>query len=88
MKTTTIVLSPLRPLELLTGDNLGIVRQRLGRIHCMTEIRSQLRHARPVNFRRQTADNIGLRRGWALAVLSTVAEYRRTFVYVMNGSAR
>jgi len=66
----------VRPVTRLSGSNRGIVRTRLGNIHCMTPIREQLKHARPKKFRSVPA---ALRRGWVLCVLETIQEYRGTF---------
>jgi|3_EtaG_2_1085321.scaffolds.fasta_scaffold02460_3 hypothetical protein len=66
----------VRPVTRLSGSNRGMVRQRLGNIHCMTSIKQQLRHARPQDMRRATWE---LRRGWVLCVLETIREYRGTF---------
>lgn len=76
-------INPKRPLEKLTGDNRGIVRQRLGNIHCMTSIREQLKTVRPKAMRSLPPR---LRRGWALTVLETIAEYRSTYLAVTTGN--
>lgn len=70
-----------RPVENLVGDNRGMVRFRLGQIHCMTPVKEQLRECRPRNMRKAPPE---LRRGWVLCVLETIAEYRGTFVGVTS----
>lgn len=72
-----------RPVEELTGDNRGIMRQKLARIHCMTSVLQAARECRPRNMR---AMPVELRRGWAKCLLDTLAEYRGTFIGVMGGS--
>ena len=71
-----------RPVEELTGSNYGIVRMRLGNIHCCTSLLEQARHARPQGMR---SAPVALRRGWAKCVLETVAENRGLFRDVMSG---
>ncbi len=71
-----------KPLEELVGTNRGIVRQRLGNIHCMTHPIAAARICRPRNMRRAP---VALRRGWALCVLETLHEYRSTYVAVTSG---
>jgi hypothetical protein len=72
-----------RPLEELTGSNRGIVRQRLGNIHCLSSRLSAARAARPRSLR---SVPVALRRGWAKCVIDTMAEYRSTYVAVMTGT--
>ncbi len=72
-----------RPIEKLVGDNRGIVRQILGRTHCMSTPLTAARAARPRGMRNVP---IALRRGWALCVLETLAEYRGEYVAVMTGN--
>ena len=71
-----------REIEPLVGDNRGIVRQILGRVHCYSSRLTAARAARPKGMRRVS---IALRRGWALCVLQTIAEYRGEFDLVMKG---
>ena len=72
-----------RPVEELTGNNYGIVRQRLAECHCM---RSVLDLAREVRPKRMREFPVQLRRGWAKCVIETVAQYRSTFIGVMSGN--
>jgi len=78
-------INPERPLEELTGSNYGIVRQILGRVHCMSPVQEQLRECRPKDFRRVP---VALRRGWVLCALQTIEENRDLFCSVMRGSGR
>ena len=71
-----------RPIEPLIGDNRGIVRQKLGRIHCCTPLRQALRECRPANIRQASP---ALRRGLILCVIETLREYRSTYDYVRFG---
>jgi hypothetical protein len=73
-------LNPQRPIEELTGNNRGIVRQKLGRIHCMTSVREAVRECRIPNRRNLPVE---LRRGLVKCIMDTLAEYRGTFVGVM-----
>lgn len=72
----------MKPVEELVGSNRGIVRQRLGNIHCMTSILQAARVARPCRMRNAP---VALRRGWAKCVIDTMAEYRKTYIAVMAG---
>ena len=72
-----------RPIERLIGSNAGIVRQRLGNVHCMKSIRAQLRDARPRNLRQAPP---ALRRGWALEVLEAIRDHRQTYLQVCRGN--
>lgn len=74
-------INPDRPVEELRGDNRGIVRQILGRVHVMTPIKEQLRECRPKGLAKVPVE---LRRGWVLCALSTIAEYRSTFIGVTS----
>ena len=74
-------INPNRPVEELTGDNRGIVRQILGRCHCMRRSLDLARECRPKGMRRVPA---ALRRGWALCLLETLAEYRSTYIGVVS----
>lgn len=78
----SIKINPDRPVEDLVGDNRGIVRQILGRVHCMTHPLKAAKQARPKNMRKVP---VALRRGWAKCVLETLNEYRSTYLYVMRG---
>lgn len=71
-----------RPVEVLIGDNRGIVVQILGRIHVMESIFAAARAARPKNFRRIPP---ALRRGWAKCVIDTHLANRATYCAVMGG---
>ena len=73
-----------RELEPLVGTNRGMVRQRLANIHCMTPILRAARAARPDGGLRKYP--VGLRRGWALCVLATLAEYRILYADVVTGN--
>jgi len=74
-----------KPVEHLVGDNYGILRQKLGRIHCCT---------RPIDAIREITSEIRnwdevpreLRRGFYLCVIETLEEYRETYVAVMTGN--
>lgn len=74
-------INPNRPVEDLIGDNRGIMRQKLGRIHCCTSIMNAARETRPRNMR---ALPVELRRGWVKCIADTLAEYRSTFYSVVN----
>ena len=82
-RTKTMKINPKRPIEPLVGDNLGLVRHKLGNIHCMTNIREQLKLVRPKPMRSIPP---ALRRGWVLTVLETIAEYRSTYLAVTTGN--
>ena len=73
-------INPNRPVEELIGDNRGIVRMKLGNIHCMTSVLDAARECRPRNMRDVPVE---LRRGLAKCIMDTLAEYRGTFVGVM-----
>ena len=73
-------LNPTRPTEDLIGNNRGIVRQKLARIHCMTSVLEAARECRPKSMRRVP---VALRRGLAKCIMETLAEFRGTFVGVM-----
>ena len=75
-------INPDRPLERLVGDNLGIVRQKLGNSHCELPLMDQVRACR---IRDRRSAPVGLRRGLVLAVLETAAEYRETYRGVVSG---
>jgi hypothetical protein len=66
-----------KPIEELVGDNYGIVKMRLGNVHCMTSVLSQARLVRPQNIHLAP---VALRRGWVLCVLECIAENRSGFV--------
>ena len=70
-----------RPLEKLVGDNRGMVRFKLGRIHCMTSVLDCAREMRCPGIRDMP---VALRRGLALCVIETIAEYRGTYIGVMG----
>ena len=77
-----LTINPDRPIEELIGPNRGIVRMRLGNMHCMTPFREVARELRPKNIRDASP---ALRRGLLLCVYETLAEYRGTFLHVVNG---
>lgn len=77
-----LYINPDRPTEELIGDNRGIVRQKLGRIHCCTNWRDAYREIRS-GIKNWKAIPPELRRGLAKCVHDTLAEYRGTFVSVM-----
>lgn len=77
-----MTINSTRPVEELVGDNYGIVRMRLGNIHCCASLLEQARKARPMGMR---SVPVALRRGWAKCVLETVAENRGMFYDVMTG---
>ncbi len=72
-----------RPIEKLVGDNRGIVRLKLGNMHCMTPLRKALRVCRPKNVRKLP---VPLRRGLILCVIETLQEYREMYRDVSNGT--
>jgi hypothetical protein len=74
-----------KPVEELVGDNRGIVRLKLGNIHCMTPPREAIREIRSTI---QNWDKVPkeLRRGFYLCVLETLAEYRGTYLSVVTGN--
>lgn len=72
-----------RPIEELVGANYGIVRQRLGNVHCMSGALAAARAARPRGMR---GVPVPLRRGWAKCVLDTLAENRDLYLRVVRGS--
>jgi len=74
-----------RPIEPLIGDNRGIVRMKLGNIHCMTSFSDAVRHCRPKNIRKASP---ALRRGLILCVAQTLAEFRSEYVAVVTGNVR
>jgi len=74
--------NPARPFERLIGDNRGIVRQILGRVHCCAPLKEALLKSRPKRMRSMP---VALRRGWVLCVLETRDEYRKTYFDVMGG---
>lgn len=73
-----------KPIEELIGNNRGIVRLKLGHIHCCT---------RPIDAIREIKSTIRnwndipkpLRRGFILCCLQTLNEYKQTYISVMNG---
>jgi hypothetical protein len=77
-------INPDRPVEELTGDNRAIVRQILGRIHCMESVLDAAHEARPKGGMRGIP--VALRRGWAKCVLDTLAEYRSTYIGVVSAN--
>lgn len=74
-------LNPSRKIEEMVGNNRGIIRQKLARIHCMTSVLSAARECRPKSMR---SVPVALRRGWAKCIMDTLAEYRGTYIGVMN----
>jgi hypothetical protein len=76
-------INPTRPIEDLTGNNQGIVRQILGRCHCCSPILKLAREARPKGMRTVP---VALRRGWAKCVIETNKEQRDLYVSVMRGA--
>lgn len=74
-----------KPIEELTGDNYGVVRMKLGNIHCCT---------RPIDAIRDIQNGIKnwddipqpLKRGFYLCIIETLAEYRQTYVDVVSGN--
>lgn len=68
--------------EPLVGNNRGIVRQRLGCIHCCSSVLEAARHARPNGMR---SVPVALRRGWVKCVIDTMEEYKSTYAAVMLG---
>lgn len=71
-----------RPIEELVGVARGVVRLRLGDIHCMTSILKSAREARPCDLR---PFPIAIRRGWVLCVLRTIQENRDLYRAVQTG---
>jgi hypothetical protein len=70
-----------KPVEDLVGTNYGIVRQKLGRIHCCTPVREAIRGL-GVKYKEVPKP---LRRGFIKCVIETLAEYRGTYFAVMTG---
>lgn len=71
-----ILISEKRPIEELVGVNRGIVRQKIGRLHCMMRLIEVVREIRPTNFRKVPPE---LRRGFVKCVADTLDEYRATY---------
>lgn len=78
--------NPKRAVEELTGNNYGIMCQKLDRIHCFQSVLSHARQCRPNDFRAKTRDNIALRRGWALLILQRVQQNRSQCVGANSGN--
>ena len=74
--------NPSRPIQELSANNRYGVDLRLGRIHCMTPTREQLRAARPTNLRKAPP---ALRRGWVKYALETIADNQDTYTAVVTG---
>lgn len=66
----------VKPYEPIHGVNRFIIKQRLGRIHCMTPILEQCRAVRPKNMRDYP---VALRRGWVKCVLDIINDNRSLF---------
>jgi hypothetical protein len=79
-----MVINEKRQIEEMVGSNRGIIRQKLARIHCMTSVLAAARECRPKTMR---SVPVALRRGWVKCVMETVAEYRGTYIGVMNGTS-
>lgn len=79
-----LYINPARPLEELTGQNYGILCQKLARIHCCTGWREAYRDIRS-GIRNWHSVPVALRRGLAKCVFDTLAEYRGTYLAVMTG---
>jgi hypothetical protein len=82
-RNEAMTINNARPVEELVGSNYGIVRMRLGNIHCCESLLTQARHARPKGMR---SVPVALRRGWVKCVLETVAENRGLYRSVMYGA--
>lgn len=78
-----IRINTARPIEELIGQNYGIVRQILGRVHVSKSVLQAARAARGRNMRKVP---VALRRGWAKCVIETWAEYRQLYVDVVTGN--
>lgn len=74
-----------KPVEELIGDNRGIIRLKLGNIHCCT---------RPIDAIREIRNGIrnwddmprSLQRGFYLCIIETLEEYRGLYFDVMSGN--
>lgn len=77
-------INPARPIEELIGDNRGIVRMKLGNIHCLTHWRTAYRDIRAgiTNWRNIPPE---LKRGLGKCVYETLEEYRGTYRAVVTG---
>lgn len=71
-----ILISEKRPIEELVGANRGIVRQRIGNLHCMMRLIEVVREVRPSGLRKAPPS---LRRGFVKCVADTLDEYRATY---------
>lgn len=78
------LLTVSKPVELLVGANLGILRMKLGQIHCMTPYRTAIREITSEISNWHLASR-ELRRGFYLEVISTLREHRDTFRFVITG---
>lgn len=85
MRTATISyhVDHRREVEDLVGANRGIVRQKLGREHCMTGVLAAARICKPKSLKRIPRE---LRRGWVKCIIDTLSEYRATYFSVMAGA--
>lgn len=81
-KDLEVRIDPRRPMEPLIGNNRGIVRQKLARVHCCRPWRYVAREIRPANWRQVPP---ALRRGLLLCIVETLREYRTLFVDVQQG---
>ena len=72
-----MTIDPAKPVEKLVGDNYGIVKMRLGNVHCMTSVLEQARMVRPKNIK---LASVALKRGWVLCVMQCITENRSGFV--------
>jgi hypothetical protein len=80
-----MTINPNRPVEELIGDNRGICRQILGRIHCCTPYAEAYRLVHRKLKRTIRTIPVPLRRGLAKCVWDTLEEYRGTYYAVMGG---
>lgn len=79
---TKLRIDETKPLEPLIGTNYGVIRLKLGNIHCMTSVRDQMRQVRPKNMRNYP---VALRRGWVLTVLELIDQNQDLYRHVMCG---
>ena len=73
-----------RQIEELLGQNYGITRQIVCRMHIGDSVLKVARAARPGPMRGKVP--VALRRGWVKCVIQTHLENRKLYADVMNGT--
>jgi hypothetical protein len=71
-----------KPIELMSYDNEWSIKNRVGRLHCMT---SNLSVIRKLWNKRVKSASKELRRGWIKCVIETHQANQDLYIRVMNG---